>query len=708
MPTGRVFQGAAVGLAAGLFALFLWGQGLLGPLEAITWQWRAGLFAKPVATSASIRIMALDQQSLDWGKRENGLSWPWPREVYDVILAFCRRGQAKVVALDVLFSESSLYGVADDQALINALGKHRPVVGSLALSTVDRGEGGWPDDIHVPALKLAGGSARPAPPRAASFAGGSFPVPEIANSFTLLANVTSIPDGDGVFRRVPPLTYFAGQPLPSLGLAAYLAANPASAGLAVGPDGVTVAGKIIPIDANGAGILRYRGPSGTYRTLSAAGIVQSELRLRSGEKPVIDPLELKDAYVFLGLTAPGLFDLRPTPIDGVYPGVEIHATMLDNLLNGDFLRDAPQGVTAFLTLFFAVLAGVLMRFCRTAWQSLLVCFLLSPLSVLVGFAAYPAGWWLPVAVIAFGVFLALGGGAILNFVVEGRQRRYIKRAFQQYLHPAVIEQLVSQPERLNLGGEKRQLTIFFADLQGFSSISEQLDPETLTALLNDFLTAMTDIIQGEGGTIDKYEGDAIVAFWNAPLVQNDHALRGVRAAIACQLKLAELRPDFRSRYGHDLFMRIGINTGPAVVGNLGSRHHFNYTMLGDAVNLAARIEGINKQFGTYTLISEMTLAALSDAELPVREISRVTVVGRSQPIRIYEPLVFSGEATGKWFACFAGGLAFYYRGRFAEAGDAFAAIAADDPPAAVYVEQCRRLSADPPAHWDGVWRLTAK
>ncbi len=266
--------------------------------------------------------------------------------------------------------------------------------------------------------------------------------------------------------------------------------------------------------------------------------------------------------------------------------------------------------------------------------------------------------------------------------------------------------MVKNPELLRLGGEKREISIFFSDLQGFTTISEKLDPEALTALLNDYLTAMTDIILDAGGTIDKYEGDAIIAFWNAPLAQPDHALRAVRAALACQERLAELRPAFRARVGHDLHMRIGINTGTAVVGNLGSARRFDYTMLGDAVNLAARLEGVNKEFATYTLISAATRAALDDS-IALREISRVAVVGRREAVQIFEPLPTGGFDI-EVLDIFAQGLECYYAGEFSAAAVHFKKIADKDPTAALYAERCRDLAAIPPPDWTGVWQLQGK
>jgi adenylate cyclase len=328
--------------------------------------------------------------------------------------------------------------------------------------------------------------------------------------------------------------------------------------------------------------------------------------------------------------------------------------------------------------------------------------------VLLSLASYNYGYWLPLVVqetaAAFSILIVL----VVNYATEGRQKRYINNAFKHYLSPVVIDQLLQHPERLKLGGERKTLSIFFSDLQGFTTISEGLSPEDLTALLNEYLSAMTDIILEEGGTVDKYEGDAIIAFWNAPLDVPDHAVRVVKAALRCQAKLGELRPVFRDRIGKDLFMRIGINTGPAVVGNMGSRARFDYTMLGDAVNLAARLEGINKEFGTYSMISRSTKEHLSQ-EFITREVARVTVVGRKEPVTVYEPMHLEEFETKKdVLAIFAGGLDLFYRGKFSEALDTFESIQDRDEAASSYAEKCRTLIGSPPDDWQGVWVMTSK
>jgi len=273
----------------------------------------------------------------------------------------------------------------------------------------------------------------------------------------------------------------------------------------------------------------------------------------------------------------------------------------------------------------------------------------------------------------------------------------------------VIEKLVQNPNQLKLGGETRELSIFFSDVAGFTGISEVLNPEQLTALLNEYLTAMTDIIYNEGGTIDKYEGDAIIAFWNAPLDLPSHQKHAVRAAIRCNNKLAEMRPLLKEKYGKDLFARIGINSGPVVVGNMGSIQRFNYTFLGDAGNLASRLEGQNKTFGTSIMISEFTFKMLGDDNIVAREISTIRVVGKKVPIRVYEPM-FKKDFAAKadLMNCYNNALQLYYKGLFKDALEIFTRFSNIDPPAAAYVKRCKDLIENPPKNWDGVWEMKEK
>ncbi|MCL5808280.1 MAG: adenylate/guanylate cyclase domain-containing protein [Deltaproteobacteria bacterium] len=707
----KLLQGLVAGGIGFVLALAFWMPGWLDSWEGKAWDWRVNLLAKPGPATDRIRLIFLDQNSLDWGKKENALGWPWPREIYNVILDFCRRQGAKAIFFDVLFTEPSNYGVADDQSFGEAIKKNTPPFGgAVFLSDTTGAEKKWPASVPEPKFRIDGltpwlketgaGEGRSVQ--------GVFPIPEVAANSAVLADTHLNPDPDNVYRRVKLFSVFDGRIVPSPALGAFLAAAPDTP-LQIVRGALTVGGHRIPIDDRGNALLNFRGASGTHKAYSAAAVIQSELRLREGGQSLLPGEDLfRDAYVFFGFSAPGLFDLRPTPVSGVYPGVEIYATALDNILSDDFIRPTPNALLLTLTLLLALLAGVGTARVSGIVKSLLAYGFFILLPVLLAAAAYRAGFWLPLVVLELGVTVTLFSAGVIYYTTEGRQKHFIKNAFRQYLSPAVIEELILHPERLKLGGERRLLSIFFSDLEGFTGISEGLEPEALTTLLNDYLSAMTDIIHEEGGTVDKYEGDAIIAFWNAPLQQTDHAERCVRAALRCQEKLAGMRPAFKERIGKDLRMRIGINSGPAVVGNMGSHTRFDYTMLGDAVNLASRLEGINKQFGTYTIISQATLELLAGT-YPVRELSRVSVVGRREPVTIHEPMFPADYASRKEdLGVFAEGLEEFYRGRFAKAESIFAGLGDRDRAALAYAGKCRSLIEQPPRDWNGVWAVTTK
>ncbi len=708
----KLFEGILVGAAAALAALLIWQTELLDRWEYATWSWRVKSFAKPGPDTGRIKIILLDQASVEWGKKQNGLSWPWPREVYTPIIDFCRRHGAKAVIFDVLYSEPSVYGVSDDETLGKTIGRRPDFVGALCLHKNDTFSKTWPPEFSNQLIfKLD------TPPEWATSENGrtpasaTFPVDEIASSAIALGDVMDEPDLDGVFRRSQLFRMFDNRAVPSLGFASFaVGCSDLSSGECMGKvakNRLRVCGKSIPVDDEGRMLLRFRGPTGTFQTFSAAAVIESELAAATGGKETVDADSLKGAYVFFGFSAPGLLDLRPTPISNVCPGVEIHATLLDNLLTGDFLRDCPPLVTILTTLLLAMLCSLaVVTFSKRAVHSVAVFACLAPLPVGVGFAAYPLGMWWPIAVQECAVFLALTGAVIVNYATEGRQKAFLKKAFQHYLSPVVIKQLQEDRSRLKLGGERRELTIFFSDLQGFSTFSEKLDPVTLTSLLNDYLSDMTDIILEEGGTLDKYEGDAIIAFWNAPVDQPDHAERACRAAIRCQQKLRERREEFIARTGVELKARIGMNTGVVVVGNMGSRKRFDYTVLGDAANLASRLEGANKAFGSMTMISEATWAQ-TNGNFSTRRIGSIRVVGRGTPVCVHELRDLNGASSDEDIREFERGLELCSKAKWREALEVFESLP-DDPVARVYAEKCRELIAVPGSDWDAVWNLAQK
>ncbi|MBT3311665.1 MAG: adenylate/guanylate cyclase domain-containing protein [Desulfobacteraceae bacterium] len=705
----KIKQGLAVGLVSALITLAFWALNWLNVWEAKTWDWRTELLAKPGVATDDIRLILLDQNSLDWAVKENGLTWPWPRELYAVIVNFCQRNGAKALAFDVLFTEPSKYGVSDDIAFSSAAGEFDRFAGAVFLGQTSGSSISWPEEITPSKFKINGISdwLKQTSAKKTSFSRASFPITELAQNTATLCNIHLEPDDDGIYRRVKLFDVFDNNTLPSLGIGTYLSANQHEVSM-IQPGRLIIGSKTIPIDKKGNTILRFRGPSGTHKAYSAAAVLQSEIRILNGEAPTINNKnEFKNKYVLFGFTAPGLYDLRSAAVDGVYTGVEIHATMLDNFLSGDFIRHSPVWLVLGLVIFLSIISAILASIFSGLRGMFILCgFLTIPVALSLG--SYIYGLWLPLvapeSAVVLSIVLALG----VNYATEGRQKRFIKNAFKQYLSPAVIEQLLQNPERLKLGGERKILSIFFSDLQGFTSISEGLDPVELTNLLNDYLSAMTEIIHDEGGTVDKYEGDAIIAFWNAPIDVPDHATRITQAALRCQEKLAELRPAIKEQIGKDMYMRIGINTGLAVVGNMGSQTRFDYTMMGDAVNLAARLEGNNKQFGSYTMMSQYTHQLIADV-FPVRELAKIAVVGRREPVTVFEPM-FTDEYNSKKKILdeFSKGLDFFYKGQFRQALDIFKAIEDKDPPSAAYSIKCSELIANTPANWEGVWVMTSK
>jgi len=457
-------------------------------------------------------------------------------------------------------------------------------------------------------------------------------------------------------------------------------------------------------------IIRFFGPGGTYRTYPVAALLNSYAQLQAGQSPQVQPSEFGGKVVMIGLSAVGLLDVKATALSGLVAGVEIQAAALDTLLNGLAFGEPSRGMTTAYLIALALLSGLGVSVIRRTGANIAAS--LGALLVPAGAAllAFRAGWWLALAAPTAVVLLAVLGGAVLNYSQEGRERRFLKGVFRRYLSPHVIERLLENPGLLRLGGEQREVTSFFSDVAGFTSISEALSPSDLVTLLNDYLSVMTDVILDAGGTLDKYEGDAIIAFWNAPLDDPDHARRACAAAIACQSRLAALRPEFERRFGRGVRMRIGLNTGPAVVGNMGSTRRFDYTAMGDTINLAARLEGAAKQYGVGILAGEATVARAGDAIMS-REVDLVRVVGKARAVRIFELVGERGAVSAEVedrLRAFGSALTIFREKDWAAAAEAFAALAGD-PVAAVYADRCRRLAAEPPApDWDFVFDLKTK
>ncbi len=689
----KLVRGLLIGGAAFLAAWVVSQTTLLRPLEWKSWDARLRLAADPGRADQDIVIFYIDQPSLDFYAKQ-GVSWPWPRQMYSAVVDFLRAGRAKAVFFDLIFSESSVYGASDDAELARSLTAAGFVFLPYSLSASEQVE-----PVPAGTLERLGLGPRPVPLRPPpSFRSISLPIPELLKASRGAGNVQFSPDGDSIFRRIPLVFSCQGRILPALPLVL--------AEFAGGPQALDR----IPLDDTGQMVIRYHGPLGTYKSTSIAAVINSWAQVEEGRAPQLPPSGFAGKIVLIAGSAPGLMDMRPSPLNPKSPGTEIHAAALDNLLRHDFVRFPAPAVSFLVLLAFCLITGVGASFLRRVGP--LVLFFLACLALpaaAAGLAMIP-GYWLRFVAPELGVVVSFIGAAIVNYNTEGKQRRFIKSVFRYYLSPDVIEQVLNDPSRLQLGGEKRDVTSFFSDVAGFTSLSEGLKPEDLVNLLNAYLSEMTDIILSTGGTLDKYEGDAIIAFWNAPLDQPDHALRACRAALRCQAKLAEMRAGFEARYGRGLQARIGLNSGPAVVGNMGSGSRFDYTAMGDTINLASRLEGACKVYGVSILVGEGTFARAGEG-MVFREVDTLRVVGKSQPVRVYEIVGERGSVPAERrtvLEAFARGLEAYKKRDWEGARRIFESLGSDAP-SRLYAERCRGLAADPPpADWDGVFALKSK
>jgi adenylate cyclase len=767
------------GLAATILVAWLYRQqpGLLRDLDFKVYDTLARATATSATTGVPV-VVDLDEASLArFGQ------WPWPRYRVALLLARIREAGALAVGLDIVFPEPDRTSprVLQDAlrrdlqvdvgfaGLPDALMDNDRVFGDVVGSgpyvlgyyfhfdrSLDEVRGGGACALHPVALVEKRDKGAPA---ASAFLIDAPAVicniPQLSDKAHMSGFFNTKPDPDGIYRKTPLFVRHRDKVYPNLALATLMAAlgqrqvlvNVASDGV----ESVRLGTTEIPVDPQGQIYTKYRGARGTFRYVSAWKVLEGKL----------DPDELKGKIVFLGTSAAGLLDLRATPFDPILPGVEVHATVVDNILAKDFLQRPAWawGVELVLLLVAGLLATALLTWVGAAWSLL-------PLAAGAAALCYGAFWFMQ----ARGFFLSPLYPLLalaLNFTLlnllkywrEEGQKKFLHSTFRSYLSPELIDEMFRSKTNPTLGGEARVITAFFSDVQGFSTFSEKLTASQLVELLNEYLTAMTDILVADRGTLDKYEGDAVVAFFGAPMEVPDHGYRACRVAVAMQGRLGELREKWRNerqapgeaernvkgyppevwapgdkwpRIVHEMRVRIGLNSGEIVVGNMGSTMRMNYTMMGDAVNLAARLESGAKQYGVYTLVSQATLDQPASDErgkpcrvgdlVESRFIDTIAVVGKSEPVRVFEVLALKGGLTApqeELLRVFGEAMEHYLAMRWDAARDGFARAdtlelvpEAKVTPSRAFMARCDLFKATPPVPpgepWDGVFRLTSK
>lgn len=606
-----------------------------------------------------ICFVAVDQESINQALAVNGWSWPWPREAYAQIIDFLTEGEAKSILMDVLFTEPSVYGKQDDEILADACRRSGRVVQAQLFS---KGK-------------------------------NLIPVEPVKSSCAFLGNINGTADVDGIIRSTNLSYNLNGEIIPSLGISPLVLNN-----------------QLSTEQLNQSFLLHYKGDINRYPHYSAWEIIESYNSIKNGDIPYIEPENFNGSHVFFLFYAPGLYDVCATPVSKTYPGGGVHITALDNYLNQDYIKKIPSAITVLFILVFIILANFLVGYVEKRFFKVSN-FIIFPLIIFILFAFVFVSYILMVNNVfievippATGFILSFISTILLNYSLEGKQKRFIHSAFSQYLSPKLIDKLIENPDLLKLGGEKRHLSIMFSDIQSFTTLSESMKPEQLTAMLNEYLSEISRIIIESGGTIDKYIGDAIVAFWNAPADVDNHAAVAISTCLKYQKRLEELNENFKSKYGKEIFARIGLNTGDAVVGNMGSDLRFDYSMFGDSVNTASRLEGLNKQFGTYFICSQLTKVeaetVLSDVYW--QKMGKIIVVGKTEPVEIYEPIKMDVYLSRKeTYDLFTNGINLFYNGDFTAAKIVFESIGDVYLPAQKYVAKCNYF-IDNPEQWNGV------
>jgi adenylate cyclase len=645
-----LFVAAFVAIAS---VVFFAQPALLLSLRAFAFDTYQRLAPAPQWADTPVRVVAIDEASL----RQIG-QWPWPRSTMAQLTEQLGAAGAAVIVFDVMFAEadrtspeqmllwlppersSALRPVISrwpthDSALAETLARHPTV-----LAGVLHHEG---DAAFPPKAGFASAGDDPLP-FLAPFGAYSGSLPALTEAARGVGFINWLPDRDQVIRRVPLLARQGDVIAPSLALEALRVAQGASTyvirssnasgatafGQHTGVNEVRVGDFGVPTDANSDIWIHFR-PSAPESYISAATVLGGAL----------DPNEVSGRIVLIGATAPGLLDLRATPLDASIPGVEVHQQILEQMLSGRFLKrpDFAPGIEWLVGVLAVLLIAVVAPRTNATVSAMLGVAIICVVCAAGVFLFAYSGYLFDPVFPATCAFVFAAGSATYLYRRAELQRAEIRRAFSQYVAPSVVKELAANPERLKLGGEVRDLTVLVCDVRNFTTIAEGMSAEQLTAFINSFLTPLTDIIIEHGGTIDKYMGDSIMAFWNAPLDDPEHARRACEVALLMGAKMRDLNVVWRAeadaagRPFTDVAIGIGVNSGECCVGNLGSDRHFDYSAIGDTVNITSRLEGLTKVYGLMLLAGEDTVKRAPD--LAFVEVDLVRVKGRKTPSRIY-------------------------------------------------------------------------
>jgi adenylate cyclase len=743
---GRILIGVIVVLVFLVHSIGIEGLRLplLEQMEAIIYDARLRL-TMPGGVDTRIVILDIDEKSL--AEREKGGEgrWPWPRDRMALLLdKLFDKYEIAVLGFDVVFAERDessgirvlerlaareMREVPQFQSVFKQVKpqleyddifarkmKGRKVVLGYIFSSDDPGLAPKKGVLPIPIFTAESFAGRTIP--SAPWNGFTANLEVLQQSATSAGHFNSHTDEDGIVRRVPMLAEYDGayyEPLSMAIVRALLGSPPVKAtppDKALAPEDypdlewLEIGSLKIPVDDTARALVPYRGPKDSFKYYSLVDVMNER----------IDPAELKGKIALVGTTAPGLLDLRATPVGAVYPGVEVHANMIAGILDDKIKQRPPYVLGAEFTIL--LVAGMVLA---------LLLPLLNPLrltlvTVLVLVAVMATNLWafdhgnlvLPLASSVAMILLLFTLNMAYGFFIEARGTRLITNLFGQYVPPELVEKMAANPEQFNMAPRAEELSVLFSDVRGFTTISEALSPEDLSHYINEYLTTMSLVIrERHRGTLDKYIGDAVMAFWGAPVADRDHARNAVLAALGMQSEAKKLNDKFKEKGWPTFKIGIGVNSGVMRVGDMGSRIRKAYTVMGDAVNLGSRLEGITKQYGADIIIGEVTKGSISG--FVCRELDRVRVKGKDEAVAIFQPLGLEGqvdEAKLKEMEIWNQALTYYRTQQWDQAELQLHTLRKTTPDGGLYDEFLDRIkhfrANPPPSDWDGAWKFETK
>lgn len=715
MPVIAVKQWKHRLVLAALAIVVVTGLDVTGGLQRAEWisfDWRSQLLRASVAAPDDVAVILIDEASLGAMNPVVG-RWPWPRSVHADIVDFLALGRPRAILFDILFTENDRAAgrggdalSAQDRRLIDATADAGNVIHAMQVfldladdannAMLDRPlPPGVPGSIAAPPASIAAAARR----RNNNF---YLPFDGLYQASSALGVVNTDSDRDGVYRRVKLLHRYQNALVPSLGVAALA---PAAGD---GPP-YRFGAAAMPTDRDGAYLIH---PYGRITTWSASGILASAQQLRDGDAAglLVDPAEFSGKIVFIGASAAGLEDLKTTPMGSNIPGVFLHASVAANAIGGDMLRLFPDGSQMILAAVLAAATVVGVLTLKGLGGQLAAVALLGAGYIGACLYAFAHQWLMPMAT----PLTAVIAGAALSFLflvfTEGRDKRRVRNMLAQYVSPAMLTTVMERYEdhlHAEVGSEEC-LSILFSDIRGFTNLSETLPARTVVEILNHYFSNMTEIIFRHDGTIDKFIGDAIMAFWGAPVADDAHADKALRAAIDMHRRVRDVNAWIRARGYPEIAIGIGIHSGSVILGNIGSERKLDYTIIGDNVNLASRLEGLTKQYGVPLLVSEDLRKRLTQP-VPCYVLDMVRVKGKQEPICIYAPVLGHEPAAAEELAQISQ-LAFaHYLHREWDQAIALYARLPLETVRDVFTQRCEAFrKTPPPPDWDGVHTLTSK